>query len=137
MQKLMIWAVCCLMIALASCRPTEESVSAVENGPFKVLVRSQEFHHSGTRNVNICVAQTSSRKFPTVKRQCFLRGFDFSELVVKWRGSHEIEVSFQCGRVTYFTNDAFVYPKGPVPEEFHATLRENCDYRGSATCQGN
>jgi hypothetical protein len=137
MRKLTICAVFCLMIAMASCKPTEEIVSAVENGPFKVVVRSQEFHHSGTRNLNICVAQTSSREFPTAKLQCFLRGFDFSGLTVKWRGPHEIEVSFECGRVTYFTNDAFVYPKGPIPDEFHVTLRENCDYRGSMTCQGN
>ena len=137
MQKLTTCAVFCLMIALASCNPTEETVSAVENGPFKVVVRSQEFHHSGSRNIDICVAQTSSRKFPKAKMQCFLRGFDFSGLTVKWRGPREIDVSFECGRVTHFTNDAFVYPKGPTPEEFHATLRENCGYRGSMTCQGN
>lgn len=137
MQKLTICAVFCSVIALASCGPTEESVSAVENGRFKILVRSREFHHSGTKIVDICVAQTSSRNFPKAKLQCFLRGFDFDGLAVKWRGSHEIEVSFQCGRVTYFTNNALVYPNGPFPEGFHATLRENCSYTGSVTCQGN
>jgi hypothetical protein len=114
------------MIALVACSPTEETVSAVENGPFKIVVRSQEFHHSAIRNIDICVAQTSSHEFPKAKLQCFLHGFDFSGLTVKWRGPHEIEVSFQCGRVTYFTNDAIVHTKGPIPEEFHATLRENC-----------
>ena len=126
MQKLTICAVSCLMIALVACSPTEETVSAVENGPFKIVVRSQEFHHSAIRNIDICVAQTSSPEFPKAKLQCFLHGFDFSGLTVKWRGPHEIEVSFQCGRVTYFTNDAIVHTKGPIPEEFHATLRENC-----------
>jgi hypothetical protein len=137
MQKLTICAVSCLVIALAPCGPTEESVSAVENGPFKILVRSREFHHSGTRIVDICVAQTLSRNFPKAQLQCFFRGFDFDGLAVKWRGSHEIEVSFQCGRVTYFTNNALVYPNGPVPEEFHATLRENYGYTVSVTCQVN
>ena len=137
MQKLTICAVSCLMIALVACSPTEETVSAVENGPFKIVVLSQEFHHSAIRNIDICVAQTSSHEFPKAKLQCFLHGFDFSGLTVKWRGPHEIEVSFQCGRVTYFTNDAIVYPKGPIPEEFHATLRENCAYTGSMTSQSN
>jgi hypothetical protein len=124
------------MMALASCRPTEQTFSAVENGPFKIVVRSQEFHHSAIRNVDICVAETSGRKFPSGKSQCFLHGFDFSGLSVKWLGQREIEVSFQCGRVTHFANDAFVYPKGPVPEEFHVTMREDCSYTGAVTCQG-
>jgi hypothetical protein len=80
MQKLTICAISCLMIVLASCCPTEESVSEVENGPFKIVVRSREFHHSGTRNVDICIAQTVSRNFPKAKLQCFLRGSDFDGL---------------------------------------------------------
>ena len=112
----------------ASGKP-DESVSEVENGPFKVLVRSQEFHRSGTRNVDVCVTETLSRKFPVDKQQCFLRGFDFSGLSVKWLSQQDIEVSFQCGRVTTFTNSALVYPHGPVPVEFHATLRDECAAR--------
>jgi hypothetical protein len=34
----------------------EESVGLVENGAFKILIRSQEFGHSGTVNIDICVA---------------------------------------------------------------------------------
>ena len=86
MQKLTICAISCLMIVLASCGPTEESVSEVENGPFKIVVRSREFHHSGTRNVDICIAQTVSRNFPKAKLQGFLRGFDFDGLAVRLAG---------------------------------------------------
>lgn len=43
MQKLTICALCCLMIALASCKPTEETVSAVENGPWRVMQLDSEF----------------------------------------------------------------------------------------------
>ena len=137
MKKLTICTVSCLMIALTSCTPTEETVTAVENGPFKIVIRSQEFHHSGVRNIDVCVAQASAREFPTSKSQCFLHGFDFSGLYVTWRGEREVEVSFKCGRVAYFKNDVLVYPEGPVPEEFHATLREDCGYTGSTTCQGS
>jgi hypothetical protein len=75
----------------------EESVTEVENGSFKILVRSQEFHHSGTLNIDICVAEISSRKFPTDKLQCFLNGYDSYKLSVKWKSQHEIEVAFADG----------------------------------------
>jgi len=105
----------------------DESVTVVENGAFKALVRSQEFHHSGTVNTDICVAETSSRKFPKANSpQCFLQGYDFSELTVKWLSPQAIEVFFRCGRVSTFRNSTFVYPGGPVPVEFYATLHDDC-----------
>jgi hypothetical protein len=104
-----------------------ETVTEVRNGPFKALVRSQEFHHSETINVHICVTDSSNPAFPKSKKpQCFLHGYDFSGLSVKWLSQHNIEIAFDCGRVTTFTNSAFVYPNGPVPVEFHAILRDGC-----------
>ena len=41
-----------------------ETVTEAKNGPFKVLVRSQEFHHSGTINVDVCVTESSNPTFP-------------------------------------------------------------------------
>ena len=38
----------------------EESVTELDHGQFKILVRSQEFHHSGLRNVDICVAKSQA-----------------------------------------------------------------------------
>jgi len=104
----------------------DETVTEARNGPFKVLVRSQEFHHSGSINVDICVTDSSSLAFPKSKRQCFLHGYDFSGLSVKWLSQQNIEIAFDCGRVTTFKNSAFVYPNGPVPVEFYAILHDGC-----------
>lgn len=104
----------------------EENITEVRQGDFKILVRSQEFHHSAIQNVDICVANSSSSAFPKKGAQCFLQGFDFSGLSARWKTGTEIEVSFSGGRVTYFTNSALVYPRGPVPVEFHATLCDGC-----------
>ena len=107
-------------------KPTE-TVTEAKNGPYKVLVRSQEFHHSGTINVDVCVADSFNSAFPKNQNpECFLHGYDFSGLSVKWLSQRDIEIAFDCGRVTTFTNSAFVYPDGPVPVEFHATLRDGC-----------
>lgn len=46
----------------ASGKPNE-TVTEVRNGPFKVLIRSQEFHHSGSINVDVCVTDSSSLAF--------------------------------------------------------------------------
>lgn len=102
-----------------------ETVTEAKNGPFKVLVRSQEFHHSGTINVDVCVTDSSDPTFPNHEKQrCFLHGYDFSGLSVKWLSRRDIEIAFDCGRVTTFANSALVYPNGPVPAEFHAILRD-------------
>ena len=124
----MVRVMCCLMAVLSSCRgKPEETVAEVPNGAFKVLVRSQEFHHSGIRNIDICVANTSNQDFPDRKTQCFLHGFDFDGLTVKWQTPRVIGVSFHSGRVSRFTNSAIAYPGGPVPEEFHILLCDGCD----------
>lgn len=102
-----------------------ETVAEVKNGPSIVLIRSQEFNHSGTINVDVCVADSSNPAFPkSSKQQCFLHGYDFSGLSVKWLSPRDIEIAFDCGRVTSFTNSAIVHPIGYLPVEFHATLRE-------------
>jgi hypothetical protein len=105
-----------------------ESVTQVENGPFKILVRSQEFRHSGTVNIDICVAEISSSKFPG-RGQCFFHGFDLDGLSAEWRGQHEIEISLADGYVTEFRNYASaVDRKSSLPVQFHITMRdEHCD----------
>ena len=128
MQRILICLLCSLLIFLQGCkRVTENAVSEVKNGNFSVLIRSQEFNNSGIQNVDMCVAQAADHQFPQNKRQCFLHGFDFTGLSVKWQSQHVIEVSFDCGRVDQFRNSAFVYPKGPVPEEFYVTLHDSCN----------
>ena len=128
----MIFGVCCLIILVGSCRgKPDESVVQVADGSFKILVRSQEFHKSGIRNVDVCVAAVSVAGFPKDKAQCFLHGFDFSGLSAKWRSHNEIEVSFSSGRVTSFANTAFVSSKGPIPAEFYVTLCDGCSTGGT------
>jgi hypothetical protein len=131
MPKTVICVLCCMVIFLQACRTiTSRSVSEIENGPFKVMVRTQEFNHSGTKIVDICVANASSHEFPDKPdktSQCFLNGYDFAALSVKWQGPSVIAVSFHSGRVTHFTNTAFAYPGGPVPHEFLTLLCDGCE----------
>jgi hypothetical protein len=137
MQKLLIFVTCCSLILLQSCkRVTEQTLSETPDGAFKVVVRTQEISHSGTRNVDVCVANTSSPGFPDKKVQCFLSGYDFDGLSVKWQGPRVIEVSFSSGRVSRFTNSAFVYPSGPVPQEFHTLLCDGCGSALPAKAEG-
>ena len=116
----------CLLFALLIFRgKPEEHVVELRNGAFKILARSQEFAHSGTHLVEICVAETSSGSFPQSGSQCFFRGFDLSGLSVAWQSERDIEVSFRAGYLTHFTNTASVIPKGTyVPEGFHTTVRD-------------
>ena len=107
---------------------SNETIVEVKNGPFKALVRSQEFHHSGLINVDVCIADNSEHAFPENEReQCFLHGFDFSGLSVNWRSGKEIEVSYRSGRVTWFTNYASLSLNGSVPAEFHTILCDACE----------
>src|ERR1019366_233291 len=100
MQRLLICGVISLLVVLASCKgKPKENVTEIDRGAFKVLVRSQEFHNSGSLNIDICVANISSRDFPSKEAQCFLKGYDFYNLAVKWTSEHEIEISFAGGRV--------------------------------------
>jgi len=73
-------------------RVTEQTLSETPDGAFKVVVRTQEISHSGTRNVDVCVANIPVLA-PDKKVQCFLSGYDFDGLSVKWRAT-VIEVSF-------------------------------------------
>ena len=128
MQRLLTCALCFLVIFLQACRKiTEDSISKVRRGDYQILVRSQEINGSGIRNVDICFAKASDSVFPKDKKQCFFHGFDFTGLSVRWKSNNAVEVSFQCGRVDQFRNSAFVYPHGPVPEEFYVTLRDSCN----------
>jgi hypothetical protein len=132
-MRILTFIVCFSLILLQSCsRITEQSISEIKNGSFKVVVRTQEMNYSGSRNVDVCVASISSPSFPDNKFQCFLNGYDFDGLSIKWQGPRVIKVSFHSGRVAHFTNSAFVYPGGSVPVEFHTLLCDGCDVTPNA-----
>ncbi|WP_147293309.1 hypothetical protein [Dyella monticola] len=101
-------------------------MTEIKNGPFKVDVRVQEINYSGSQNIDVCVANSDNKIFPDKKVQCFLNGYDFDGLSIKWLSPRVIKVSFRSGRVTGFTNSAFVYSNGTIPEEFHIILCEGC-----------
>lgn len=128
MQRVTIFILVVFSLGVLSCgRPTEESLTEVKSGTYKIDIRSQEFHHSGIRNVDICVADVASNRFPADKAQCFLHGFDFSGLTVKWLSERNVEISFSCGRVSTFSNFAVMSKDRSLPVEFHATLADECN----------
>jgi hypothetical protein len=129
MPKSVVHFIFLLTLVLTACdKPTEEKVAEFKNDHYKVVVRSREFHDSGIRNIDICVAEVNSTAFPEDKGQCFLRGFDFSALSVNWRSLRDVEISFDCGRVTSFTNFAVISKGLTVPVEFHVSLHEACQH---------
>jgi len=116
-----------LLIAVGACRRvTEDTVTKIVNGPFAVEVRSEEFYNSGIHNIDVCVAASSARDFPKNEIECLMRGYDFSGLSIVWKSDREIEISFDCGRVSKFANYATVSRKDSLPVEFHARLIETC-----------
>lgn len=127
MPKSIIPFVCCIVLLLCSCsKVTYKHVQEVKNGPFKVIIRTREFNNSGSYIVDVCVARTSEDSFPGTKYQCFLNGYDFDGLGVKWLSPDVISVYFRSGRVAYFRNSASVYIHGHISDEFHTLLCDGC-----------
>ena len=85
MYRLTLCGVLAATLLVPSCSSPEEHTTEGISGAFKLMLRSQENHHSGIRNVDICVAEASAQKFPSGELQCFFHGFDFSGLSVGWR----------------------------------------------------
>ena len=134
--RLMSLSACLLFFFVVSCRkPTQENLEEVKNYSFKAVIRSYEFYHSSLFNADVCVAEANANTFPTDRGQCFLHGFDFSGLSVKWRSERDLEISFECGRVTTFSNFALLSEGREVPVEFHATLHETCNETTSMPAQ--
>jgi hypothetical protein len=116
MEKALAFVLCLYLPFLASCSgPTASAVTEVRDGAYKVVIRSQEFADSGIFNVDVCIADSSSNEFPTDKRQCVLHGFDFDQISAKWVPGDIVEISFDCGRVTEFSNHALVPFKTELP----------------------
>jgi hypothetical protein len=105
----------------------KETVTEVSRGAYKIGVRTQEAYHSSIQNVDICVTDVGSRQFPTDRAQCFLHGFDFSMIAVKWVDERNVEISFDCGRVVQYSNFAQISKGHDVPVEFRATLIDRCN----------
>lgn len=130
MSRTLIATACVPAISLASCRRiTQESVQSVAGrDSFKVIIRTWEFNHTGSRNIDMCVADINTTRFPEKSSQCFLTGYDFDNLKINWTGPSTLTVSFSSGRVSHFTNTAFVYHGSPIPVEFHVYLTDGCEH---------
>jgi hypothetical protein len=127
MRKTIIFTLGCLLLPLIACKgKPEETFTATTSGDYKVIIRTQEFHHSGTVNVDVCFADANDASFPTKETQCFLHGYDFSDLTASWKSQTELVMNFRCGRVDSFRNNAFVYGDSPVPQEFYIYLNDAC-----------
>ena len=81
MRQLIVVASCCFLLLITACKgKPEETFTHINNGQYKAIIRTQEFHHSGTVNTEVCIALSSDTRFPSSQVQCFLRGYDFSDL---------------------------------------------------------
>lgn len=119
-----------ITLFLASCsEPKTVTLKNIEYGSYKVVVRDLEFLHSGIHNTDVCVTDLHDSHFPDTKGfQCFLKGYDFSALDVKWRSVHAIDVYFKCGTVSSFSNFAIISENRKIPDDFHIFLHDedNC-----------
>ncbi len=125
-SAILLLAVCSESLLQGCKSKPDETRTDVRSGDYKVMMRTQEFHHSGSLNVDVCVAPANDTKFPNKPLQCFLHGYDFSDLQITWRSPTEVVINFRCGRVTQFSNSAVVNENGPAPQEFYAFLNDSC-----------
>lgn len=118
---------------LSSCgSKPQEAIAEYKGDIFKIEARTQEYHNSGIKNVELCAMPISFVDFPKDEGQCILKGYDFSDLFVKWKAPQEVEISFKCGRVSSFKNFALVPGRGGQPVQVHATLIDKCGRADSA-----
>jgi hypothetical protein len=127
MCKTLTLAVIGVLLSLASCsKVTTETRKRVTNGEFSIIVDSKEFNHSGSAVIDICVAGAHDPNIGRPKQQCFFTGYDLGELSASWLSRDHISIRYASGRVTHFTNSAFVYSgSSPVPSEFRISLSDS------------
>ncbi len=95
------------LLLLASCQnPLKERHVYITRGDVQIGVRTQEWGSSGIVNIQACVMAKGSRAFPARDDdlQCFFRGYDVSELSVKWNLDNDVTIALACGRVMAFRN---------------------------------
>lgn len=126
MIRISIGTIGLLALALTSCAKPEDRITEVPNGKFKIDIRYREYLKSGTVNIDVCVADRASNEFPTDHGQCFLHGFHFNSVSVKWVSDSNAVITFDCGRVTTYQNSALITADRKVPDAFNAKLNDTC-----------
>ena len=134
MLKSIILLNTCLLAAcaLAACSVGKsEKFEIINNGDYKVVIRSEEPLRSGIHNIDICVLAKADAKFPPryEKAQCFLQGYDLDGLAVKWLGPRYINIYVKDGWISKFRNNATVSLKEtPRAVAFHISLYDLSSY---------
>lgn len=116
------------MMLFACAAKPQETMTEHKGESLKIGIRTQEFHNSGIKNIDICAMPLSAKFFPKDEGRCFLKGYDFSDLSVEWKSPQQIDISFRCGRVSSFKNFAIVPYRNDQSIQVHATLTDNCDH---------
>lgn len=129
MQKFVLYPSYGFAMILSACAAKpQEKMTEYRGEGLKIGIRTQEFHNSGIKNIDICAMPLLATSFPKDEGQCFLKGYDFSDLSVEWKSPQQIDISFRCGRVSSFKNFAIVPERDHQSIQVHATLIDNCDH---------
>lgn len=97
----------------------------IKYGDYKVVIRDLELINSGIHNVDICVVDIRDDLFPSTKGfQCFFGGYDFVGLEIKWRSANVIDIYFDCGVVSSFSNGAVISKNRKIPDAFHVFIHD-------------
>lgn len=118
------------LLLLVSCSTQRnQTLTYIKYGDYKVVIRDLELINSGIHNIDICVADIQDDHFPATEGfQCFLRGYDFVGLEATWRSATVIDIHFDCGVVSSFSNGAVISAKRKIPDAFHVFIHDanNC-----------
>lgn len=124
---------------LSACNVGKSSTfKVINNGDYKIVIRSVEPLHSGIHNIDICVLAISDTEFPKRyrKAQCFFQGYDLDGLAVKWLSPHYIGVDITDGWVSEFRNHAAVQEvDSPRWIGFHISLYDRSAHPDSSAQQ--
>lgn len=127
MEKAIAFILCLGLPFLASCsEPTAPVVTEIRNGAYKIVINSQGFSDSGIVNVDVCVVDAAAKKLPSDRMQCIFHGFDFNGISAKWVSDEAVEISFNCGRLTQFSNTVQIPVGDGTYREFYARLNDTC-----------
>jgi len=125
--KALIFILCLYLPVLASCSgPTKSTLTEIRNGDSKIVIKSEEFGDSGIINVDVCVVDAAARKLPSDRGQCIFHGFDFNKISAKWLSDEAVEISFDCGRLSQFSNTVQIPVGDGTYRQFYAKLNDTC-----------
>jgi len=106
--------------------PTHRNVSHLQNGPYDAIIINTEYIHSHQIDTDVCIVPHANSLRTRSKEQCFLHGYDFSHVDLKWLSSHELSIHTGCGVINSFHNHGLIRRRGDAPLGFRAVLSDDC-----------